>query len=211
MRLAITLSIALVFVSFVIGVYLYPEMPAQMASHWNAQGKADNHTGRFMGLFLLPIISLVLLLLFLLIPKIDPKKENIGKFRKEYDWLIFVIVSFMFYVYLLSISWNLGMRFNFSIVLLPAFTVLFLYVGFVLEKARPNWFVGIRTPWTLSNEKVWKKTHKLGAKLFKISALIALFGFIFPVFAIWFVVVPVLVVAAYLVVYSYVVYVKNNK
>lgn len=210
MRIAVILAIALVFVSFIIGIYLYPQMPAQLDSHWNAEGEADGKTGKFTGLFLVPIISLVILLFFLIIPQIDPRKENIKKFKKEYDLLLFVIIAFMFYVYILSIIWNIGFEFNFSLFILPAFTVLFLFIGFVLEKAKPNWFVGIRTPWTLSSEKVWIKTHKRGAKLFKTVAIVSLFGFVFPAIAIWFVIIPAILVALYLVVYSYFVYRKKN-
>ncbi|MBU0906969.1 MAG: SdpI family protein [Nanoarchaeota archaeon] len=210
MRATINVAFALIIVSFLIGVYLYPQMPVRMDSHWNAAGEVNGHASRFMGLFLLPIISLVLLVLLVLIPRIDPKKENIRAFRKEYDWLIFVIIAFLFYVYFLSVLWNLGARFNFSLMLLPAFTILFLFMAFVLGKAKPNWFIGIRTPWTLSSEKVWYKTHKMGAKMFKAVALVSLLGFIFPLRAIWFVIIPVLIVVAYLIVYSYVVYKREH-
>jgi len=152
-----------------------------------------------------------LFLLFILIPKIDPLKQNIEKFRKYFDGFIVLIISFLFYLYLLTIFWNLGIRFNMTQFLVPAFAVLFYYCGILVENAKRNWFIGIRTPWTLSSEKVWDKTHRLGGKLFKICGLIILFGIFLQGYAIFFVFVPVLLVAGYTVVYSYFEYQKEIK
>ncbi|MBS3077209.1 SdpI family protein [Candidatus Pacearchaeota archaeon] len=206
MRPAIIIAAVLVFFSFVVGLYLYPNMPATLDSHWNSAGQADGTSSKFSGLFAIPIVSLVLFLVMLFIPRIDPRKENIKKFQGYYDAIVLVMVVFFFYVYVLSIWWNLGWRFNFGIALLPAFTVLFWFMGLLLEKAKMNWFIGIRTPWTLSSERVWNKTHKVGARLFKVAALITLLGLVFRDQAILFVIVPVVVFAIYLIAYSYVEY-----
>jgi uncharacterized membrane protein len=79
----------------------------------------------------------------------------------------------------------------------------------MIGHAEPNWTIGIRTPWTLSNEEVWYKTHKLGGKLFRVVAVLSLLGLIFPQHAVWFILVPVVIVAIYLVVYSYLEYRKK--
>ena len=210
MRPAVIIATVLVIFSFVMGFYLYPRMPVELDSHWNAAGEADGTSSKFSGLFAIPIVSLILFLLLLFIPKIDPKKENIKKFQAYYDAMVLVMVVFFFYVYVLSIWWNLGWRFNFGTALLPAFTILFWFVGLLLEKAKMNWFVGIRTPWTLSSEKVWDKTHKVGARLFKIAAVMTLLGLVFRDQAILIVIVPAIVFAIYLVIYSYLVYKKEK-
>lgn len=158
----------------------------------------------------MPSISALLLLLFLLIPKIDPLKENIEKFRGYYDGFVVLLMLYLFYVYLLTIIWNLGKRFNMLPFLAPAFGVLFYYVGILLEKAEMNWFIGIRTPWTLSSEIVWDKTHEIGGKLFKIAGILALFGAFFQRYAIFFIVVPVILASVYTVIYSYFEYQKLN-
>ena len=158
----------------------------------------------------MPIISLVMVLLFLLIPKIDPLKENIQKFRKYFDRFIVLIILFLLYIYLLAIFWNLGKRFNMIYTMVPALAVLFYYIGIMVENAKRNWFIGIRTPWTLSSEAVWDKTHKIGGKLFKIAALITLFGIFFGKYAIFFTIVPVILVAVYTFIYSYFEYQKEK-
>jgi uncharacterized membrane protein len=97
-----------------------------------------------------------------------------------------------------------------SQLIAPAMGVLFFYTGELIGKSKRNWSIGIRTPWTLSSDAVWDKTHKLGAKLFKISGAIALLGFIFPDFAFYFVLIPVMFSAIYSFLYSYLEYQKEK-
>ena len=205
------LIIILILISFGIGAYFSPQMPEKMASHWNTKGEADGYMSKFWGLFLMPIILLGLFLLFILIPKIDPLKENIAKFRKYFDGFIVLITLFLFYIYLLTIAWNLGKRFNMGQMMMPALGMLFYYCGILTENAKRNWFIGIKTPWTLSSERVWDKTHKIGGKLFKAAGLIAFLGIFFPNYAFYFILVPALLVAFYTIIYSYFEYQKETK
>ncbi len=209
MRKSELIVISIIFVSFILGGYLYPQMPEQVASHWNARGEVNGYMGRFWGVFLFPIILTGLFVLFMLIPRIDPLKENIEGFRSYYDGFIVMISLFLFYIFLLTILWNMGTRFNMTLVLVPAIGVLYYYLGVMLENARQNWFIGIRTPWTLSSEVVWKKTHRLGAKLFKAAGVLALFGVFTERFAIYFMVGPVLFASLYTIIYSYTEYQKT--
>ncbi len=203
MRKANIFILALVVISFAIGIWLYPQMPDSMASHWNAAGQVDGYMPKFWGLFLMPIISLAILLLFVAIPRIDPLKENIAKFRKHFDIFIVLIMLFLLYIYLLTLFWGFGARFNIMQAMSPALAILFYYAGVMIGHSKRNWFIGIRTPWTLSSDRVWEKTHKRGSKLFKAAGIICLLGAAFPDYAIWLIIAPVLVVAVYSIVYSY--------
>ena len=196
--------VIVILLSFLIGILLYNKAPAQMASHWNAQGIVDDYMPKFWGLFLMPLISVVLFFLFILIPKIDPYKKNIDKFKKYYDNFILLIILFLFYIYILSLLWNFDIRFNLVQLLSPAFGILFYYAGVLIKNAKRNWFIGIRTPWTLSNEKVWNKTHHLGAKLFKTCGILSFIGVLSPEYAIGLILVPIIVCTLYVLVYSYV-------
>ena len=200
---------ALVLLFFFIGVFLYSQMPDKMASHWNIQGQVDSYMPKFWGLFLLPFVSLGLSLLFLAIPKIDPLKGNIEKFRNYYDHFAVLIILFFLYIYLLTVFWNLGFRFRLLQFMIPAIGFLFYYAGILTENAKRNWFVGIRTPWTLSSERVWNKTHEIGGRLFKIAGVIVFFGLFFIDYAIFFVIIPIFMISGYLIVYSYVEYQKE--
>lgn len=210
MRKSEIATILVILLSFAIGIHLYPKMPAEMASHWNAQGQVDGYVSKFWGLFLMPFISLGLFFLFILILKIDPLRANIEKFRKYFDGFIVLVIVFLFYIYLLTIFWNFGVQFSMNQVLPPAFGILFFYCGILIEKAKRNWFIGIRTPWTLSNDKVWERTHKIGGKLFKVVGIIAFLGIIFPNYAFFLILFPVIAVSIYTVIYSYLEYRKER-
>lgn len=131
-------------------------------------------------------------------------KSNIELFRKYFDGFVVLIIVFLFYLHLLTILWNSGYTFNIIIFLSPAFAILFYYTGILIENAKRNWFIGIRIPWTLSGDRVWDKTHKIGGKLFKIAGILALGAMFFETAAIFFIIVPVIVVSIYSVVYSYI-------
>jgi len=201
----------LVVISFAIGTYFYPLMPPMMVSHWNNQGIVDGYMTKSWALFLMPIISLAMVGLFLLLPKIDPLKANYSKFRKYYDNFILLIIGFLFYIYCLSIAWNLGVRFDMTLAMVPALAALFYYAGILLENAKSNWFVGVRTPWTLSSEKVWDKTNKLGAKIFKLFGIASFLRILFGgVFLLWLV-AALIIASLCLVVYSYLEFKKETE
>jgi uncharacterized membrane protein len=98
---------------------------------------------------------------------------------------------------------NIGLVFELQTYLIPALGALLLYIGVLVGKAKSNYFIGIRTPWTLQDEQVWNDTHRLGGWLFKASGLIALLGIFLPKFNIWLVVVPSLITSVVLIGYSY--------
>lgn len=201
----------IILLSFVLSISFYSQMPERMASHWNFQGEVNGYMAKSWGLFLMPIFSIGLFLLFILIPKIDPLKKNIEKFRKYYDQFIVLIIGFMFYIYLLTLFWNVGIRFNMGQVITPATGILFYYAGILMEKAKRNWFIGIRTPWTLSSDNVWDKTHKMTGKLFKVIALIMFLGIFFPNYIIFIIIIPIVLVSFYAIVYSYFEYKKETE
>lgn len=205
------LSLILLVTLFSVGTFLYPDMPDQMASHWNYNGRVDDFIPKLWGLFLLPLVTSVLLIVFLVIPKIDPLKKNIEKFEKYYEGFILLLMLFLSYVYLLTLAWNLGFMFDMNLMIIPAFAILFYSVGVLIEKSKRNWFIGIRTPWTLSDDRVWEKTHERGSKLFKIIGIISLVGLFFGNLAFLFILIPVLLITVYLVVFSYFEYTKLNK
>lgn len=205
------ISAGIILLSFFIGIVSYSYMPDMMPMHWNAQGEIDGYMGKLWGLFMSPIISLGLFALFLVIPKLDPRRSNLESFKEYYQGIILVIVGFLFYVYILTILAAIGYKFNMVQAMSISFAVLFYYIGIVLKKTKSNFFVGIKTPWTLSDEKVWEKTHELGGKLFKISGIIAFFGVLFKEVAIFLMIIPIIVASIFIYIYSYLEYAKIHK
>jgi uncharacterized membrane protein len=201
--------VGIALLSFAIGVYYYPQMPEQMASHWNAKGQVDDYLSKFWGLFLIPITLVGLALLFMAVPRVDPLRENIEKFRKYYDGFVILFMIFMICVYLMTILWSIEIRISPNLFLPIAAGIMFIGAGILVENTKQNWFIGIRTPWTMSSESVWDKTHRMGGKLFKIAGAISIVGILFQSYAVYFVLVPAILVAVYTVVYSYVEYKKE--
>jgi uncharacterized membrane protein len=201
------LVILIIGVATFAGLFHWNDLPDPMASHWGMNNEVNGTMSKFWGVFLMPIITFAMFLLFLVIPSIDPLKENIAKFRETFNTFVVFIVLFMLYIYGLTLAWNLGYTgFQMSNLILPALGLLFFFVGRVIEKSKRNFFIGIRTPWTLSSDTVWEKTHRVGGPLFKLSGLLTLIGFFIPAYAFWFLFVPLIGSAVFLVIYSYVLF-----
>jgi len=193
-------------------IYFYPTpLPNMMASHWNINGEVDGYVSKFWGLFLMPFLMVVLTALFFFVPKIDPEKKNIEKFYEEFDKFIVVFNLFMLYLYMLTIFFNIGYSINMTASLMPAFAVLFYFCGSLIGKAKRNYTVGIKFPWTLADDGVWDKTHKMGEKLFKLSALFILLGTFFNQYAFALMFIPLIASVIYLFIYSYFEYQKVKK
>lgn len=202
-----TVILALLMIGIAVGISLavFDQLPERVASHWNANDQVDGTMSRFWGAFLMPLITLAMLALFLIIPIIDPMRANIATFRRLFNLFIVLIVAFMLYMHILTLLWNLGVQTRIGSAMLPAMGLLFIFIGIMLRGARRNFSIGIRTPWTLSSDRVWDRTHRLGSILFVASGVLAALGAFFrgPV-AYWFVMLPVLGSSLFLVVYSYV-------
>ena len=110
-RSMVIFACAVILISIVAGVLLYDKLPDQMASHWNINDEVDGYMSKLRSVFLLPLVLLGLLFLFLLIPHLDPLKENIAEFRKSFNIFILMTILFLAYIWLLTIFWNLGFRF----------------------------------------------------------------------------------------------------
>lgn len=205
------LAAAIVLLSFITAVYFQPMLPERVATHWNFEGKADGFSDSASGAYFVPILMLGMLVLFIALPSLDPMKKNYAAFRKEYDGMIAMLIGFMYYVYALTIAINLGWQLSIAQWLAPAFACLFYYMGVLLGKAKQNWFVGIKTPWTLSSKAVWDKTHALGSKLFKAAGAVALVGIVFPEWGLMACVAVALATAVITIVYSYLEFQKERK
>lgn len=205
-RIAFGTAWALALIMLATGLFFYPALPEVMISHWTAEGIPDGSMPRLWGIVMMPLILAFTLSVLATIPHIDPLRSNIAEFRKQYDIFVLLLAGMLTFVQLAVLAINLGADFNISSVILPLVGVLFFCLGSFLPETRRNWFIGIRTPWTISSDEVWRRTHALGGWLFKLLGLLAILtmlvpGYIVPVF-----IAPLVVAVLGLVVYSYVVY-----
>ena len=188
----------------------YLSFPAQVVTHWGAKGEPNGSMSRdFNAVFMVGLICFTYGILKFSI-KADPQRANIDKLGNAYEWLIAYMMGFFVGVNLFVTLWNLGYQVNVAYFFTPLISGLFIVIGLMLSKVERNYTIGIKTPWTLADDYVWKKTHELGAKLFVIAGLIGLLGLLIVDYAFIFMLVPIFVVVIVLFAYSYYVYRKRK-
>ena len=117
--------LGLIVIAAIAGLALWNQLPDQMASHWNANDEVDGTMPRFWGVFLLPLITLGMFVLFIFIPTIDPLKANVAEFRETFNLFIVFFVAFMLYIHALTLAWSLGYNnFKMSAAMLPMIGLL---------------------------------------------------------------------------------------
>jgi len=162
----------LILAAIILSAAAYPHLPLQVASHWNFQGQVNGYMSRGFNAIFFPALLAVMYVLFLILPVIDPRRENYEKFAPAYHALKNLIIFVLFAVYAAAILSNLGVKINIALVISFIIGVMMVAIGFFLNKIKENWFIGIRTPWTLSSPAVWEKTHKVGGRLFMLFGVI---------------------------------------
>lgn len=165
--------VLLIIFLFILGLVLYPRLPEKVPSHWNFKGEVDRYSSRFWGAFGIPIMIALMYLGLLYIPYIDPKRENYLKFEGTYRIIrIFIVVIFAsLQIVLLTVTLS-GRNYLVSKLVPGLIGIMLIIIGNYLPRIKYNWFVGIRTPWTLSNEEVWKRTHRVSGYLFVIGGIL---------------------------------------
>ncbi len=155
-------------------VVLYPHLPAKMPGHWNIHGEIDAYYPKSFGAFFEPILLIGIYLLMLFTPLIDPKRENYLRFAGAYRFLRWAMVLFLGILYGASILASMGYPVDVGLLVKAIVAVLFIVIGNFMSQFRHNYFVGIKTPWTLASEEVWQRTHRLGARIWVAGGLICL-------------------------------------
>lgn len=200
----------IILLPFFYSAYIWNDLPEQVPTHWNIRGEIDDYSSKTFALLLLPLIGMGNYLLLLFIPLIDPRKKNYQLFSGTYRAIRLAISLFLLIIYFVVIRASMDSEFHFEKLVPVSVCLLFVVLGNYMGNIRPNWFVGIRTPWTLENEEVWRRTHKIGGKIFFFTGLAGLMlSFVIPFnyFIFWF--LPLILAAAIIpVVYSFIIYKK---
>jgi len=202
----------MIAVSIIASVYFYQHFPDRVITHWDFAGNPNGWSGRGFAAFFLPVLLIVMYVLFLWLPSLDPKKERYAEFAKVYAVFRNFIIFFMLLIYFIASLNNIGYKLDVGVSVSLAVGALFIILGNYMGKLKPNWFVGIRTPWTMSSETVWNKTHRFGGKVFMLGGLIMIItGFAPLSWRLPLFIVDIIVLSLGTVVYSYIVYLKENK
>ncbi|MFH1835297.1 MAG: SdpI family protein [Methanobacteriota archaeon] len=202
------IPLGLVLAMFAIGFLVQNEVPEVMVTHWNAQGQADGYGGKFIGLYLIPIMTLLILGFFHAIPKIEVLdfRKNILDFEKHFYGLRLTLTAFMLIVYVTTISINLGYDIPINKIIMPAVGALIFYMGYIMQFVKRNFWIGVRTPWTITSDKVWDKTHILASKLFRIMGALFIIASLTTEKVVGILIAFILVTTMFIIIYSYWIY-----
>lgn len=186
------------------GFAMLGRLPERVASHWGINGQVNGWTSRTLLVLLTPALALVLALVLSIAPRLDPKRRNFPLHAGAYWVVTNAILGFLAALHVIIIGYNLGWLFNIATVTGIGVGVLFMLLGNLLSRVRPNWIFGIRTPWTLSSDRAWRETHRVGGYGFVAVGLIVLLTALFHPAAVYFVLgIGVAAVAVFSVVWSY--------
>ncbi|NVJ97421.1 MAG: SdpI family protein [Alphaproteobacteria bacterium] len=178
---------------------------AQIPTHWNAMGEVDGWSSPTFAFLLMPGVQFLMILIFALLPKLEPRQENISKSSKAIQAIVVGTVGLMAVVQAAIIAGAYGHEPMGPKTIIAGVGIMLSVIGNYMTKLRSNFFIGIRTPWTLSSDTVWKKTHRLGARLFVIAGAIIFAGsfFVETAYLSGLLLAVILPTTAYIVYYSW--------
>ncbi|MEI2337787.1 SdpI family protein [Priestia megaterium] len=172
--------LSIILLTLVAWLIALPHLPATMPIHWGANGEADGFATKINAMILTVGIMVLIYFIIAFVPRIDPRKENYKYFSKTYNIVLNAVLLLFFFVNMSTILQGLGYNVPMSYIAPIMAGLVFIIIGNYLQRVRSNYFMGIRTPWTLSNENVWKKTHRLSGKIFFIGGLLILISAFLP-------------------------------
>lgn len=202
--------VALIIFSALVGFLVYPSLPHQIPSHWNARGIVDDWMNKNLAVLFFPVLTLAVYLLMTFIPFADPYKKNYLKFARHYFLFRAITVLFLVLIYFFTLWYAMGLKANIVYFIIPMLSIFIIYTGFFMTKVKRNYFVGIRTPWTIHSEKVWDKTHEFGGKVVVIAGILSLISIISVKYSFIIFISIILIAFSIPVVYSYILFKKEK-
>ncbi len=207
-RPMLTYSAIVVGGAFALSAWAWVQLPddALVPIHWGIDGQADGFAPKTIGLLILPVVAAVVAALLAVVPRIEPRRANLERSSKAYGATWLAVLTVLGAVHVLAIAVTLGADLDVSRIALTGVGAMFVVIGNYLPKVRPNYLMGIRTPWTLSSDLSWVKTHRIGGRLFVLEGIVLIvLGLLGPSPVILAVALVLAIVAtlAVAVVYSY--------
>jgi uncharacterized membrane protein len=198
------IPVLIVLIAVAASAVMYPHLPERMPTHWSRTGEVNGWSSRFWGAWMMPLVLAGTWLLMRALPHIDPRRDNYANFRGAYETIIIAVMLLLLGVHVMVLEAASGRAISFERVVPGAIGVLFIVVGAVMPRIQSNWFVGIRTPWTLSSDLSWKKTHRVGGYLFMaVGALTVLAALVVPALTFKILFAAALVMVTFVFWYSY--------
>lgn len=178
MQFSRTLIVSAVFILIIVGVavWLYPHLPVQVPTHWDMQGHVNGYSSRLWAVAT-PVLTIIgLALLTVILPLISPRKFEIKPFAAVWNLIMLAIQGAALVIFMAVLLDGAGYRIPISTISILALGVLLMVIGNYMGKLRKNFFIGIRTSWTLASSAVWERIHRLAGWLFMLAGLIITVG-----------------------------------
>jgi uncharacterized membrane protein len=186
---------------------VYTRLPHRIPTHWNLQGEVDGWMEKPWGVLMQPAIATAMLAVLWVLPRVDPRRENLQRFAGDRRLIVNLLILFFAVVQGATYGQGLGWPVQVDRVILAAIGLLFVGLGNYLPRIRSNWHMGIRTPWTMDNERVWRATHRVGGRTFVAAGLAMAIAALLPLPArAWLTGAAIAVAVALPLAYSYVAY-----
>lgn len=198
------LGILFVTATIIFVMTVYNQLPERIATHYDMNGNADGWSGRLAAAWLLPAMAVLMLIVFAMLPRISPRLENFRKFEETYWVVANAMVGILCVMHVLLLGRALNWPIDVSSSMLLGMGVMFMVIGNVMPRMHSNWWMGIRTPWTMESEEVWRETHRLAGRTFLVGGAVTIVAALLPVSIRMYVAMSALVIAGFVpVVYSY--------
>ncbi len=152
-------------------IWAYPQLPAEVTTHWGMDGQPNGWSSRLVAVLLLPGIVTGMALVLLIAPAIDPRRESWELHAATYWQITNLVLCFLLSIHLLVLGSALGWPLPINRVIPVVVGLLLIVMGNFMPRIRPNWFLGIRTPWTLSSDSVWRQTHRIGGVCLMVAGI----------------------------------------
>jgi uncharacterized membrane protein len=165
---------ALIIACLLVTALLFPHLPSRIPMHWNTRGQVDGYGPRWSLFLISPGIMLGILGLFAVLPWLSPRQFEVEPFRSTYLYIMLVIVAFQAYVHALILWSAVTGQVTIHKAIMGGVCLLIALLGNVMGKVRRNFYIGIRTPWTIADERVWNATHRLGGRAMFVGGLAGL-------------------------------------
>ena len=160
-------------------IYVYPHLPDRVPTHYDIRGAPNAYGPKWIATVIFPAMLLVLWGILRGLPKIDPRRANYARMQSTYDLVVNLVVTMVTALHLIFLAGAMGGGVPLVRFIPAVIGVSFIIMGNVMPRARPNWWFGIRTPWTLSNDRVWERTHRVGGYVMTATGVLALIAAFF--------------------------------
>lgn len=166
--------------AIIFSAVVYSRLPQQVATHYDGRMQPDGWSGRATAALLMPLFALAMLGLFHVLPRIMPRRANFERFEDTYWTVAALVIAFMCAMHVVVLGKALGWPVDMPTFVFLGIGSLFVILGNLMPRVKQNWILGIRTPWTLDSEAVWRETHRVGGRTMVAGGIVTMSATFFP-------------------------------